>query len=231
MSDVAISSPAPMSLPRRIIGIFTAPRAVFEYLRESPRVLGAMVVVCVVALLSTLPITKIIIQDQVEKMQAKPNMTPEAIAKATGVMKMTVPIFGIIGNIVLIVVLAAIYLFMANIILGGSTNFKKMMAGVAHVSLIGILSAIVRVPLILAKGTSDVTLSPAIFLPSESHKTFLYHLLSQCDLFVIWMLALAAVMISVLANVPQRKATTGVVVLWVILAPIFALFQSKFGGG
>ena len=229
MSDVAISSPAPMPLPRRIIGIFTAPRAVFEYLRESPRALGAMVVVCVVALLATVPLTKIIIQDQVEKMQAKPNMTPEAIAKATGVMNVTVPIFAVLGNVVIIVVLAGLYLFLANIILGGATNYKKMLAGVAHVSLIGILSSIVRVPLILAKGTSDVTLSPAIFLPSESHNTFLYHLLSQCDLFVIWMLGLAALAISVLAGVPTKKATTAVVILWVILAPIFALFQTKFG--
>ena len=230
MSEVAVSTPV-MSLPKRVIGIFTAPRAVFEYLRESPRVLGALVIVCVVALCATIPITNVIIQDQITKMQSKPNMTPEAIARATGVMKATVPITGVLGNIVIILVLAAIYLFIANIILGGSTNYKRMMAGIAHVSLIGILSSIVRVPLILAKGTSDVTLGPAVFLPTEQHKTFLYHLLAQCDVFAIWMLGLSALAISVLAGVPTRKATTAVVILWLVLAPVFALFQAKFGGG
>ena len=230
MSEVAVSTPA-MPLPRRIIGVFTRPRAVFEYLRESPRVLGALVVVCVVALFATIPITKVIIEEQSAKLEAKPNMTPEALAKATSVMKMSVPITAVLGNIVIILVLAAIYLFIANIILGGSTNYKRMMAGIAHVSLIGILSAIVRVPLILAKGTSDVTLGPAVFLPTEQHKTFLYHLLAQCDVFTIWMLGLSALAISVLAGVPTRKATTAVVILWLVLAPIFALFQAKFGGG
>ena len=230
MSEVAVSAPA-MPLSRRIIGIYTAPRAVFEYLRESPRVLGALVVVCVVALAATVPITNIIIQDQTTKMQAKPNMTPEAIAKATQVMKVTVPMFGVLANIVIILVLAGIYLFLANILLGGSTGFKKMMAAVAHVSLIGVLSSIVRVPLILAKGTADVTLSPAAFLPAEQHTTFFYHLLAQCDVFAIWMLGLSALAISVIAGVPTRKATTAVVVLWIVLMPIFALLQTKLGGG
>ncbi|HYV51203.1 MAG TPA: Yip1 family protein [Dongiaceae bacterium] len=230
MSEVALSAPA-MPLSRRIIGIYTAPRAVFEYLRDSPRVLGALVVVCVVALAATVPITNIIIQEQTAKMQAKPNMTPEALSRATQVMKITVPITGVIGNIVIVLVLAAIYLFMANIILGGSTNYKRMMAGVAHVSLIGVLSSIVRVPLILAKQNSQVTLSPAVFLPAEQSKTFLYHLLSQCDVFAIWMLGLSALAISVLAGVPTKKATTAVVILWIVLMPIFALLQTKFGGG
>jgi hypothetical protein len=230
MSEVALSTPA-MPLSRRIIGIYTAPRAVFEYLRDSPRVLGALVVVCVVALAATVPITNIIIQEQTAKMQAKPNMTPEALSRATQVMKITVPITGVIGNIVIVLVLAAIYLFMANIILGGSTNYKRMMAGVAHVSLIGVLSSIVRVPLILAKQNSQVTLSPAVFLPAEQSKTFLYHLLSQCDVFAIWMLGLSALAISVLAGVPTKKATTAVVILWIVLMPIFALLQTKFGGG
>jgi hypothetical protein len=188
-------------------------------------------VVCVVALAATVPITNIIIQEQTAKMQAKPNMTPEALSRATQVMKITVPITGVIGNIVIVLVLAAIYLFMANIILGGSTNYKRMMAGVAHVSLIGVLSSIVRVPLILAKQNSQVTLSPAVFLPAEQSKTFLYHLLSQCDVFAIWMLGLSALAISVLAGVPTKKATTAVVILWIVLMPIFALLQTKFGGG
>ena len=229
MTEVAVSSPT-MSLPRRVIGIYTAPRAVFESLRETPRALGAFVILSVVALCATIPITGIIIQDQIAKLEAKPNMTPEAIAKATGVMKASVPITAVAGNIVIVLVLAAIYLFLANIILGGSTNYKRMVAGVAHVSLIGIVSSIVRVPLIIAKGTSEVTLSPAIFLPEEQHKTFMYHLLSQWDIFAIWMLGLSALAISVLAGVPTRKATMAVIILWVVLMPIFALFQTKFGG-
>jgi hypothetical protein len=230
MAEVAVST-ASMPLSRRFVGIYTAPSRVFEYLRESPRVLGAMVVVCVVALAATVPITNIVIQDQTAKMQAKPNMTPEGIAKATQVMKVTVPITGVLGNIVIILILAGIYLFLANILLGGATNYKKMLAAVAHVSLIGVLSSIVRVPLILAKGTADVTLSPAAFLPAEQHNTFFYHLLAQCDLFAIWMLGLSALAISVIAGVPTRKATTAVVILWVVLMPIFALLQTKLGGG
>ena len=230
MSEVALSAPI-MSLPRRIIGIFTSPRAVFEYLRENPRVLGALLVVCLVALAATLPICNVIIQDQTAKMQAKPNMTPEALARATSVMKVTVPITGVLGNLVIIFALAGIYVFLANIILGGSTPFKRMVAGVAHVSLVGIPSAIVRVPLIIAKGTSDVTLSPAAFLPADAHNTFLYHLLAQCDVFFIWMMGLSALAISVLAGIPTRKAVTAIVVLWLVMAPILALLQSKLGGG
>ena len=231
MSDIALPAPVVMPLPRRIIGVFVSPRLVFEYLRERPRVLGALVVLIVVTLLAVIPILNLMVQDQTAAMEAKGNMTEEQIAKAQQAMRVTTPIFAALGNAVIVFVLAAIYLFLSNILLGGSTTYKHLLAGVAHIGMINIPAAIIRIPMMLAKGSSEVTLSPAAFLPIEQEKSFLYYLLSQFDIFYLWMIGLSAVAISVLAGVPRRKAVTAVVIMWAVLAPVFALLGSKFGPG
>jgi hypothetical protein len=230
MSEVALSAPA-MSLPRRVVGIFTSPKAVFESLRENPRVLGALLLLCLVSLLAVYPMLPILVEQQTTAMQDKPNMTPETIARTTQFMKISTPVFALLGNVFMVVVLGGIYIFLANILLGGSTTYKRMMAAVAHIGLVNIPSAIIKLPIILKKGTSDVTLSPAAFLPTEQHKTFLYALLSQFDIFYLWMIGLSGVAISVMAGVSTRKAVTGVVILWIVLVPIFALLQTKLGAG
>lgn len=231
MSEVALPAPVVMSLPRRIIGVFVSPRQVFEYLRERPRLLGALVVLIVVTLIAVFPILDLMVQDQRAAMNDKGTMTEEQITKAEQAMRVTTPIFAALGNAFIVFVLAAIYLFIANILLGGSTTYKHLLAGVAHIAMINIPAAIIRVPIMLAKGSSEVTLSPAAFLPLEQEKTFLYYLLSQFDIFYLWMIGLSAVAISVLASVPTRKAVTAVVIMWAVLAPVFALLGSKFGPG
>jgi Yip1-like protein len=230
MSEAAIPMVG-MSLPRRIVGVFFSPRVVFEELKERPRVLGALVVLCVVTLLVMLPVLNIVIQDQSAALQGKPNMSEDAMAKAVSAMKITIPLGAAFFTAVMTAVLAAFYLFLANILLGGATNFKRMMAAMSHIGMVNILGSLIRIPLMLARGTSHVSLSPAVFLPEEAQKTFLFNLLSQLDVFSIWMIGLSILAIAVMAGVPTRKASVAVIVLWVVLIPIFALLATKFGGG
>lgn len=106
MTEAAIPM-ASMSLPRRIVGVFVSPRAVFEELRERPRVLGALIVLCVVTLFATLPVLNIIIQDQSAAMQARPGMSEDAMAKAVSAMKVSIPVFAVVFTVLMTTVLAA----------------------------------------------------------------------------------------------------------------------------
>ena len=146
-------------------------------------------------------------------------------------MKVSIPVFAVVFTVVMTTALAAIYLFLANILLGGATSFKRLMAAMAHIGMVNILGALIRIPLMFAKQTSQVSLSPSVFLPEEAKKTFLFNLLSQFDVFSIWMIGLSILAISVMGAVPTRKAAVAVVVLWIVLIPIFALLATKFGGG
>lgn len=225
---------APVSdlpLLRRVLGIFTSPRAVFASLRERPRILGALLIVVGVSLAATLLILDVIAQDQAAAIESRPGMTAEQIEAAMKVARVSIPVAAVVMNLVMGLLIAGLYLFLANILLGGSTTYRKMLAAVFHISLVSIPSAIVRVPLILAKGTAQVSLGPAALLPTEGDKGFLYHLLSQFDLFNLWMIGLSIIGVSVVAGVPMKKSAVALCVMWAVLFLIFAPISAKMNPG
>jgi hypothetical protein len=229
MSSVPVVSPS-LPLYRRVIGIMVSPRAVFANLREHPRVLGALLLLVAVNLIATFFLLDIIAQDQATAMESRPGMTEQQRETALKMVKIT-PVFAAAGNLVVVFALAGLYLFLANIVLGGSTNYKTLLSAVSHIGLVAIPSSIVRVPLMLAKGTTQMTLSPAAFLPADGEKGFLFHLLSQLDIFSLWMIGLSALAVSVIAGVPTRKATITVCAMWAVLFLVLAPFGSKFNPG
>ena len=229
MSSVSVASSA-LPLHRRVIGIFVSPRAVFASIREHPRVLGALLLLVAVNLVATFFLLDVIVQDQATALESRPGMTEQQRETALKMVRIT-PVFAAVGNLAIVFVLAGLYLFLANIVLGGTTNYKTMLSAVLHVGLVAIPSSIVRVPLMLAKGTTQVSLSPAAFLSADGEKGFLYHLLSQFDIFSLWMIGLSALAVSVVGGVPIRKAAITVCAVWAVLFLALAPFASRFTPG
>jgi hypothetical protein len=160
--------------------------------------------------------------EQRDKLIEQRGMTPEqadqAMAVGAKIGKITAPIMAAVGTVVVIAVVALALLFVGNVILGGESTFKRLFAMYTWTSLIGVLATIVKVPLMLSRGTVNVQTSLASFLDPGKKGTFLYQLLARTDVFSLWQLVLVCIGMAVIYRFTVKKAATGVVALYVVYA-------------
>lgn len=226
-------SAAGPSLPQRIWGVFTAPRAVFEFLDTTPRLLGALLVLVVVNGLIGVLVTKVAIAARLAHLESMPNADASRTAAMVAVMKIAIPVVSALAIVGYIFIVAALLLFITNVVLGGATTYKRMAAAQAHIWMVTIAAGLVRVPLILSQQDIQVQTSLAAFLPQSDSATFLYQALARFDLFTLWILGLSVVSVAVLGKMPTRKAAGGVVGGWLLLAVVWtpiAVFLARRSG-
>lgn len=232
-ATASVSESPPMSLPQRVLGVFLSPRKVMESLQARPRLLGAIVLVAVMAAAGTYLVRNEIVNQQVEKIQANQRMSPEqqetAIARTEKITPIVVPITIVLGAVVTPFVMGAVLLFLANVVLGGAATYKRLAAGFAHVQLIGMLKLLIWIPLVKARHTVEVQTSLAALLSPERSKTLLYHFLARFDVFGLWTVALVAITVSVMGKMATRKAATGVIALWVVWSILVVVLGTVFG--
>lgn len=166
--------------------------------------------------------------DRMEQQREKWSSPPRQILAYL----ISLAVMGIITAIV-----GGVVLFITNVVLGGEAKFVHAfslaawgswlvhMATSSSTTMIGLFPAIVKTPLILAKGSTDVTTSLAI-LWSGSKASIVYQLLSKVDIFNIWLLAVMSVGIATLARVETKKAAVWVVGLWLVVAVLGAVITS-----
>ena len=85
----------------------------------------------------------------------------------------------------------------------------------AWTMLIVIPASIVTVPMVMAKGTMDVSLGLGV-LTSADTGAFVKKILSSFELFGLWQVWLSAVAVSVIAETPIRKALWSVFAAWFV---------------
>lgn len=212
-----MNTPSPagdLSLPQRIYGVFTAPRVVFSYLRDKPHFLGILLVLIVLHGVGGILIQDVVVTQQREQMEEQGGMTEDQIDSMASIVRILSPISMIVFTLLFLVVSAAILLFVSNVLLGGSTNFRTLFSGLGHVSMISIPALLVRVPLTLIRGDLEVQTSLTAFLPDGTEKGLLYAALSQLEVFALWQLGLSVLAVSVLAQIPVKRAAVGVIGIW-----------------
>jgi hypothetical protein len=149
------------------------------------------------------------------------------------ILRVSIPAMSAAGPILYTFFLAAVFLFVSNILLGGKATYRRLLAGMAHVGVVTLPMMLVRVPLVLMRGEINVQTSLAAFLPSSDSGTYLYQLLSQFELFTIWMVFLTAIAVSVLGSIPWAKARAGVFAtwaLWLLVWPPIGTLTQRLGG-
>ncbi len=215
-----------LNLLQRIWGILVSPRQTLESLRDHPRVLGAILVLVVINILATLALSDLIVESQIEKIQSRPNVTQEQIDKTAQITRITAPIGAAVGIPVIVFVVAGILFFVGNVVLGGDARFKQMVCGTAYMNMVAIPTLIVRLPLSLIKHDVNIKTSLAALLPPDAPQGPFYHVLAQFDVFGLWTLALAVLVVSVMGRLDVKKATGGVVGAWVIWSIILVVLKS-----
>jgi hypothetical protein len=133
---------------------------------------------------------------------------------------------------VMILIFAAVLKGAASVA-GGQVGFRKMFAFMSYSSVIMALGSLIKVPLVLAKGSIDVRTSLAVFAPSLDLRSPAAVLLSSFDIFSIWQVVALCFGFGVLSGFGIKKSAGIVVGLWVVLLLIrigFSMLTGLAGG-
>jgi len=214
--QVTVESPG-MTVVRRMIGVFTAPRATFSSLVASTNVVDIvipMVVMLVLSLGTQSLIRPIAIEEQTQKILQRDDIPDDQkeimldrMEEMTG--RMSGPVGYLIGIGVTVgwyAIMAGVLMFFGAFILGGQAPFNDTVAVVAYAQLVSILELIIKVPLMLQTQTIQVETGLALLLPASMDTSLLYRFFHRLDFFSIWRIFLMAMGMALLYRVNEKRA-------------------------
>jgi hypothetical protein len=209
-----------MSRVGNLVSIFASPGVVARRIAEDPHwLLPLIIVLAVVFVVSVLtheyqleyqrPAVEKLMRDagrDEDEIAARFESTPRGkVIGGAGAMAFTV---------VFLMLVPAAILNGISTITGEKVGFRKMFSLMTSASVILALGQIVRLPLVLAKGSINVRTSVAAFTPSVAIESPLGTLLNSLDVFSIWMLVAVCVGFATLAGINIKKSSMIVVALW-----------------
>lgn len=222
-----------LSEPQRLINVFIAPSKTFEDLRRKaswwvPWLISALFALGFgIVAVQKIDMTRFV-QQQIEKSpsaqkrleQATPAQREQGIALQATITKVSfyaLPLFTLIGGLVIAAVLMAIF----NFILGAEVPFSRAMAVTFYSFLPGILKSIllcVSLLVIADPNTIDLTnpmpTNPAFFMDPLGNK-FLYTFLSYVDLFAIWYVVLIGMGFALASSNRKVSVSSGISAVFV----------------
>jgi len=212
---------------KRIISVFWEPSKTFSSIKERVSWLDFLIpfLVVVIVSLATIPyVTPIAVKEQVariEKSDKIPESRKEEIIERIESNPVGVRSY-IISPIVIgvsILITALLIQLVANFILGGEVKFLSAVAIYSYANLVGVLGYLVKVPLMVSRGTTKVYTSLAVFL--EPSGTFIFR-----DVFTVWKVLLIGFGVGIFTGVKPSKAISVMLVAWLVLALILAGLSS-----
>jgi len=212
-----------------LINVLFEPSAVYERLREKPKVLAPYIALAVVAAILAViqsPFTKAGIAAQ---MAQTPNITPEQAATGvkigSTIALIAPPIFYII-----ILLLQAFLLWVTVSLLAGEAKFGTLLSVCTYASITFILLNIVGVIVLFVKGVGSIAspadLQPALGLDllAPGATGHMLALLKGINPFAVWGVILTAIGVQVTHKTSKGTAYTAAIVPAVILLLIAAAF-------
>lgn len=217
-----------MSFMTKATRLITEPQSMFENLRVYPDWLIPILVTLLVTVSFALLISDVLYEYQKEAIYEN-SMIPEeykdvAIEQMEAKTPMRRNLETVGGSVFQIIIVsligAAAFLVVGNFIMGGQAKFKQMFALYSWVGLIGVLEMILKLPLILSKGSIHVYTSLAVFMDLADKKTILFSLLNAFDVFMIWKVILWSIGMSAIYQFSRAKGYTAVISLYAIFIAI-----------
>jgi hypothetical protein len=240
MGETMVAPPMPGEPPAdsflsRALGVFISPGRTFESIARRPDFLAPLIIMTVASyIIIEAMLEKIgaerIIRQSLEISGKASQMTPEqidqAVQKVAGFTALSMRLGGVLGVPIFLVVIAAVGLFVVNVIFGASANFKTCLSVVCYANLVLLVSGVLALVMILFGDLEQF--NPENFLPTtvgfflnprETSKP-LYVIASSFDVFHVWFIVLSSLGLS--AATGKKVGTLavfliylGIWVLWV----------------
>lgn len=226
---------------QRVIGIFTNPERVFRYLRAKPDYILPILLAVILTVFSSFLVYDIAINDQIAKVEKndqipddrKELMLERMEASKQGAQRIIyMVVVPPISVVIIFLVTSAIFLFVGNIILGGKARFVQVLSAYSYSYLIVLLlGLIITTPLILARQTVDVNLSPAVFFSPENIGQAMFNFLQSFDILTIWFLIVFGIGFAIIYSFSKPKGIISVITVWLVYVLIFKVFLAMLFKG
>ncbi len=232
----APSEAAPMSVPKRLLGVFFWPGETFADVARRPD----FIVPLVLLVLASIAITEImlakigmaqLVRNSLEQSGRTANMSPEqldqAVAQAARIGAIVSHISGVIGAPIFLLIIAGIGILIVSAIMGAPTSFLKVFAASSYACMIRLLGALLALPLIFFGDAAQFNpenmtpTNPAFFLDPRSTPRPLIILAGGLDLLTLWFLIVLGIGLSKAADGKVKASTVfllylGLWVLWTL---------------
>ena len=138
----------------------------------------------------------------------------------------------IIGPLMLMLsplIAAGLALFIGNVVMAGRASYKQLLSVMLFGEIIYGLGAIIMTPLMLAKGSMNVSISLAALLQKAQVQDPLYVALSKFGAFYIWEFIVIGIGLSIIYGFSRNKGYTLAVLSMGVISMMHALTQLAFG--
>lgn len=235
---VAAELPPQPGLFARAIGIITSPKATFEAVVRSPKSIGVLALVALLAgaSQSAMNLTEkgrqAAVDFQVQQMEKfGVTVTDEMYSTIEARQKYAVYtsfIGSFIGFPIIVLLLAAILYAVFNAIMGGTAEFKQVMAVVSHAMMITGAGAVFAGIMNMARGSISTSVANlGMLLPMLPERSFAANVAGAIDVFQIWWIITLSIGLGVLYKRKTSNIATGLFVVYGIIVLCVSYFFSK----
>jgi hypothetical protein len=231
--------PARKSLPARVVGVITAPRAAFESIAAHPRWFGALALtIVVVALCQALPLTteegkQAALEAQVSQMESfgRPVSDEQYVAMEKRIAFAPYVAAGgvVVVSPVMALIVAAILFAVFNAAMGGDATFKQLFAVLVHAGVISSLQQLFTGPLNYVRGSVASATNLLVLLPMIDSESFFGSLLATIDIFLVWYVVVLAIGLAVLYRRRTRPIAIGLFAVYAVIALTIATVKTNLG--
>lgn len=209
----------PFTWWERLKYTFVAPNKVFENLAHHPKVLFPILTFIIgITILTFLRLDlykEFLIQTMMEQLAAQGLDAPMDIESLANMQVYVSMFFMAVMPLVVWIFKSAMVNGIASL-MGGEGSFKEVFSVIAYAYMPVLLGQAIVTIISLIIGQFNILTSLAIVLPESMTGSFLYNLLSQFDIFIIWYQILAIIGISHVYDFSKKKAAIPVLVTWFV---------------
>jgi hypothetical protein len=233
------SSPAPLPLLSRVIGVITSPGDTFKSIVAHPKWLGVLLLTTVLgAVFAALPMTtaggqQAAIDTNVKAMESfGVQVSDQAYtAMQQGAARMPYTTAGSVLFIVPIfsVILAGV-LFGIFAISGGGATFKQVFAVYVHAAVISTVGGIFGGTINYFREAMTSATNLSVLLPMLEEGSFIARLAGFVDLFVIWWLCVLSIGLAVAYHRRTKPVAITIFSIYAVIALTVAGVMSMVGG-
>jgi hypothetical protein len=226
--------PQPGSLGEfdRLVGVLFDPQPAFPHIVARPRWWVPLIILAVLAVGITFAYSERVgwegfMRQQIEASSRTRDLSPEQKEQIIEQQVRFAPIFGyvfgVLGWPIIVLVVAGVFLFVFNVLLGTQLIYRQVLAVTSYSMLPQAVGGVLALVLLFIKDPADFDLQNPVasnigaFLDPNTVPAWLVGLGASLDLFVFWSLLLLATGLAAAGRkLAWSKALTWVVATWVV---------------
>ncbi len=233
-NQAGVVSPAAPGIWGIIFHVFSSPRQAFEDFKVKPRILWPMIVIIVFSVIAAVVSAPLSAKMQYDMMKTSTTLPPQALEvmrqNAAHPNLLQTALGAPITVLIISIIAALIAWFLGRVVFGGEARFKATWGVELLAMVISTFGGLLRIPLVLIKGSMYVSYGLAALMPGKDFTSMLYMILYYFDAFAIWSIIAGGIGFGIIFGISRGKGIA-VAAISSCLLITFSIIMSIVGMG